>query len=147
MRIFLFRGLMGRVFSTGMERLAEKLKKEGHNATTHAWYSRRSVRKQAFAHMGPIGLVGHSLGGNAANRAANHLQKKGSNIVGLVCIDPTSTRPVHNIEGYCFRSRDVRDEDVPGLPTIHRDDLTHTQIDKDARVHKKIIDLFDVKEG
>ena len=40
MRVYLFRGLAGAIFSTGMDQLADKLTKAGHEASVHAWIER-----------------------------------------------------------------------------------------------------------
>ena len=83
MRVVLFRGLVGAVFSTGMDQLAAKLKAEGHTTSVHSWVQRPGVQNRlakeiaAGEHPDGVAAVGHSLGGNSANYFARNLVKQG----------------------------------------------------------------------
>lgn len=145
MRVYLFRGLAGSVFSTGMDNLAEKLREDGHEATVHSWVERTGIQAEAISQFNageltaPIATVGHSLGGNSANFMGNNLVSQGVPVSYIATIDPTEPRanpagvPADN-----FRSRDFRAEKVDGANDISRPELNHIQIDKDKRVHQRI---------
>jgi thioesterase domain-containing protein len=146
MRVYLFRGLAGAVFSTGMDRLAEKLAHAGHTATVHAWIERTAIEAEALAQLargeiaGPIAVVGHSLGGNSANFMGRNLAKSGAPIAYVATVDPTEPEPSPGgIACDNFRSRDFRAEKVEGATDHFRPDLNHVEIDKDERVHQRIL--------
>lgn len=147
MRIFLFRGLGGFIFSTGLNTLSKKLTAQGHQTSVHSWVERTSVQASAISdHQSGkltdgIGLVGHSLGGNSASYMANNLVAANIPVSYVATIDPTE--PMANPSGVVgdnFRSRDLRAEKVPGANDFSMPELNHVQIDKDARVHQHIVE-------
>lgn len=146
MRVYLFRGLAGAVFSTGMDRLADKLAHAGHTATVHAWIERTAIEAEALTQLargeiaGPIAVIGHSLGGNSANFMGRNLAKSGAPVAYVATVDPTEPEPSPGgIACDNFRSRDFRAEKVEGATDHFRPDLNHVEIDKDERVHQRIL--------
>jgi hypothetical protein len=143
MRVYLFRGLFGGFFSTGMDDLAAKLNADGHVATVHSWVDRKSVEPQAIAKgasEGPICLVGHSLGGNSASYMAHSLIAAGIPVAYVGTVDATAPKPAPggSVVSDNFRSSDPRDEPVPGATEIPMPHLNHIEIDKDSQVHERI---------
>ncbi|TPQ25576.1 peptidoglycan-binding protein LysM, partial [Bradyrhizobium guangdongense] len=65
-RVYLFRGAMGPLFSTGMDRLGEKLTKAGLVADVYEFTICRLVAERALTKYreepAPIVLIGHSMG-------------------------------------------------------------------------------------
>ena len=144
MRIFLFRGLLGDAFSTGMDRLADKLEALGHTVSVHRWMNRKRVQRRFLEeeHSNQVvAVIGHSLGGNAALAMANRFAEKQVNVRYLATLDPTVTGTVDGQIGAAdnFRSRDIRDKPIAGAVEHNRQDLNHIQIDKDELVHERII--------
>jgi surfactin synthase thioesterase subunit len=71
--VYLFRGLAD-VFSTGMDTLADEPNKHGVHATSHSHTDWKAIADRAVADYkakkeGPIILIGHSLGADAAMEA------------------------------------------------------------------------------
>lgn len=154
MRIYLFRGLFGGVFSRGMDTLAEKLSSQGHVTSVHRWMERELVQEQVLAGgssaQQTIALIGHSLGGNSANYMGNDLTDAGLDVAYVATIDATGPRPAPDgVTSDNFRSSDWRDKPVPGANEFNFPELNHIQIDKDDRVHQQILDRCgaDTKPG
>lgn len=153
MRIYLFRGLFGRVFSTGMDRLAKKLATQGHSTNVIGWLARRAIEKQILSGCVSIptdglALIGHSLGGNSASILANNLMDAGIEVTYVATIDATGPRAIPaGLLADSFRSWDPRTKAVSGANEFKFPDLNHIQIDKDERVHKLILDRCGVCEN
>jgi len=147
MRVFLFRGLMGDAFSTGINGLAGKLKASGHEASVHRWFERKKVQanylneRASAASANEVAVVGHSLGANSAIEMANNFAAAGLPVRYVATMDATVRRTVHqNISAADnFRSKDIRDKPIDGAAEYARNDLNHIQIDKDLEVHNIII--------
>ncbi len=146
MRAYLFRGLAGRIFSTGMDSLAKKLNQAGHVATVHGWIERQFVEDdalsqyQANASTDNIAIIGHSLGGNSANYMAINLVAKGVPVTYVATIDATAPRnSPAGVVADNFMSHDIRAEKVPGAVDYPYPHLNHIQIDKNKSVHNQII--------
>lgn len=148
MRVYLFRGLAGNLFSTGMDELAGKLRDAGMQPSVHSWIERKGIEAEAISRFrsgeltGPIALVGHSLGGNSASFMGNNLVDNGVGVTYIATIDPTE--PLPNPPGVSadnFHSSDFRAEKVEGATNISRPDLNHIQIDKDEKVHNRILEM------
>src|SRR5262245_22018579 len=73
-RAYLFRGLIGLVFSRGMDRLAQRIREAGVPTTVGAFTSCDSTANAAIRDYKrdpmPITLIGHSMGGRCALRFA-----------------------------------------------------------------------------
>lgn len=148
MKAYLFRGLAGTVFSTGIDRLANKLQIAGIETSVHSWADRRETQAEALRHFrsgkisGPIILAGHSLGGNSANLMANYLVSKKIPVSYVATIDPTSSAPGPvGVNADNFRSWDPRAKKIRGATQFRRRDLNHIQIDKDEKVHSRIVSM------
>lgn len=148
MRAYLFRGLAGTVFSTGIDRLADKLQNAGIETSVHSWADRREAEAEAVRHFkmgklaGPVVLAGHSLGGNSANLMANFLVSRKISVSYVATIDPTSSVPgPEGVDADNFRSWDPRARKIRGAKQFKRRDLNHIQIDKDKEVHSRIISM------
>ena len=67
--VYLIRGLIGEVFSRGLDTLAEKIQRQGIPATVHSSYSVGALGEEVIQNYrrepGPIILIGHSLGADA----------------------------------------------------------------------------------
>ena len=73
-RVYLFRGAMGPIFSTGIDRLGEKLEQAGIPANVYEFTICRLIAAQAIHDYrespAPIVLIGHSMGGLCAVKFA-----------------------------------------------------------------------------
>jgi pimeloyl-ACP methyl ester carboxylesterase len=96
--VYLFRGLAD-IFSAGMDTLTEELKKNGVYATSHSQTNWKPIADRAAADFkarkeGPIILIGHSLGADAAMEMADYLGDKGVPVALVVPFDGTQSFPV-----------------------------------------------------
>lgn len=96
--VYLFRGLAD-VFSRGMDTLADELDKRGVDATSHSHTDWKSIAAKVAANYkagkeGPIIIVGHSLGADAAMEMADYLGDKGVPVALVVPFDATQSFPV-----------------------------------------------------
>ena len=146
MRIYLFRGLLGNFFSLGMDKLAKRLRKEGHIVTVHGWMARRSVQRKAIKEFKArkanyiIMVGGHSLGGNSANYMSNNLVRAGVPVRATFTWDATAPRKhLGKGEAHNFMSSDFRAQEVPGATDHHFDNLSHIQVDKDQTTHDLVV--------
>ena len=88
-KVYLFRGLLGHKYSTGLDTLGQRLEGNGHkvkvlshnNEENVYWEIINSGHKQ-------VALIGHSMGGKTATRLATKLARKGVKICLLATIDP-----------------------------------------------------------
>ncbi|MBI4276127.1 MAG: LysM peptidoglycan-binding domain-containing protein [Rhizobiales bacterium] len=92
-RVYLLRGLIGDIFSRGMDTLANEMNKRGVPAQTHgvfawAWVADEAAR--AYRSDGaPIVLIGHSTGGDNAIAMARRLGEAKVPVAMLITFDPT----------------------------------------------------------
>jgi len=91
--VYLIRGLIGEVFSRGLDTLADKLRLAGVPASVHSSYSVGGLAEDVIQNYrrepGPIILIGHSTGADAAISIAQRL-REASIPVGIVFgFDPT----------------------------------------------------------
>lgn len=143
--VYLFKGLLGDVFSNGLTDLADKLETIGISAHVHHHNDRSKVEneirsKHQQGQLGELVLIGHSLGANTALRISNALAKDDIAVDYLATLDPTITRSIGEAsKADNFRSRDIRDKPIPGATEYPRDDLSHIQLDNDQKIHEHII--------
>jgi len=151
--VYLLRGLMN-IFSLGMDTLSDELNRRGVYATVHNHTEWQGLADQAAAKYkagteGPIIIIGHSLGADAAMEMANYLGKKGVPVALVVPFDGTqslSAGPnvarVMNLtqRDYAYMRRgpgfhgSLNNVDVSGDPNID-----HLNIDKSPRLHARVI--------
>ena len=97
-QVDLLRGLAD-IFSRGLDTLGERLNRKGYTArvySTNGWQtvSRRIAENYTRGHKDIIVIIGHSLGGNAALKVANALDKQNIPIELIVTFDATQPEPV-----------------------------------------------------
>jgi len=96
-RVYLFRGALGPIFSTGMDRLAERLTHAGVTADVYEFTLCRLVAQRVIANYrdtpAPIILIGHSMGGLCALVLADILGKENIPVSLVVTIDPAHASP------------------------------------------------------
>ena len=91
--IYLLRGLAG-IFSTGLDTLDEKLLQRGYTATVHSHDNYEALALEATrlqkSGKGPIIIIGHSLGADAAIFMAEKMKAAGAAVALVVTFGPTT---------------------------------------------------------
>jgi hypothetical protein len=94
--VYIMRGIAG-MFSNGMDEIAAKLKRRGVDATVHAHgeYDRLATEAAALHRKshGPIVIIGHSLGADAAVEMAELLKQARVPVALVVTFSPTLVMP------------------------------------------------------
>ena len=150
--VYALRGLIN-VFSYGMDEMVNKCKRRGIQASAHGHAEYHSLAAQAAALVksgkGPIIIVGHSYGADAAVFMAEEMRKLGAPVALLVLYGPTidplgipsNVRSVVNY--YQTNNPAWRGRAVPGpgfrgsINNINLDnatDVTHFNIEKVGRL-------------
>jgi len=151
--VYLFRGLAD-VFSTGMDTLADELNKRGVYATSHNHADWQELADRAAADYkakkeGPIILIGHSLGADAAMEMADYLGDKGVPVALVIPFDGTQAFPApgnvgrvinftqrnyaYMRPGFGFRGS------LSNVDLSADRDLNHLNIDKSPALHARAI--------
>jgi len=160
-RVYIFRGALGPIFSTGMDRLAEKLEKAGFWASVYEFtlcdLIELQVEKSYREQPAPIVLIGHSMGGLCSVRIAIALEKEHIPVSLVVTVDPahaTKSVPL-NVQRFIniflsdniLGGGDVKPE--PGYRGHYasydmkdHDEITHINIDKIADVHAQLLTMI-----
>jgi Thioesterase domain len=151
--VYLFRGLAD-VFSTGMDTLADELNKRGVHATPHSHTDWKAIADRAAADYkakkeGPIILIGHSLGADAAMEMADYLGDKGVPVALVVPFDGTQSFPVPgNVARVVnFTQRDYAymrpgpgfRGSLKNVDLSSNRDIGHLNIDKSPELHARAI--------
>ncbi|WP_315785529.1 MULTISPECIES: alpha/beta fold hydrolase [unclassified Bradyrhizobium] len=160
-RVYLFRGALGPLFSTGMDRLAEKIEKAGFWASVYEFtlcdLIALQVAKNYRQEGGPIVLIGHSMGGLCSVRIAITLQEQNIPVALVVTVDPAhATKSVPpNVQRFInlflsdniLGGGDVKPE--PGFRGHYasfdmkdHDEVTHINIDKMEDVHAQLVTMI-----
>jgi len=91
--VYLIRGLIGEVFSRGLDTLADKINLAGVPATVHSSYSTGSLANEIIENYrrdpGPVILIGHSTGADAAIDIAKRLREASVPVGIIFGFDPT----------------------------------------------------------
>jgi hypothetical protein len=91
--VYLLRGLVGEVFSTGFYDLADRIKERGVNATVHSMYAPGNLAAEIIARHrrapAPVVLIGHSSGADAAIGVAERLRAANIPVAAMFGFDPT----------------------------------------------------------
>jgi hypothetical protein len=150
-QVDLLRGLAD-IFSRGLDTLGEKLNRQGYTArvySTNGWQtvSRRIAENYFRGHKDIIVIIGHSLGGNAALKVANALDKQNIPIELIVTFDATQPEPVaknvlHLVNFYQENGFGKRVSAGPGfngeltnVDLTAEPNLSHVTIEKSPRLH------------
>ncbi|CCE02102.1 LysM domain-containing protein [Bradyrhizobium sp. STM 3809] len=160
-RVYLFRGALGPLFSTGMDRLAEKIEKAGYWASVYEFtlcdLIALQVAKNYRQDQAPIVLIGHSMGGLCSVRIAISLQEQNIPVALVVTVDPAhATKSVPpNVQRFInlFLSDNILGGgDVKPEPGFHghyasfdmkdHDEVTHINIDKMEDVHAQLVAMI-----
>lgn len=96
-RAYLVRGILGLIFSRGMNRLAERLNESGLDADVYDFPTCDEIADTAIREYGevpaPIVLIGHSMGGRCVLMIARRLQEAKITVGLLVTVDPVHSSP------------------------------------------------------
>jgi hypothetical protein len=153
-RVVLLRGWFG-VFSTGLDRLADKLRAKGINVevTGHDHWADLVAdikRERSAGKSGPLVLVGHSQGANNAVSIAHHLKQHNIPVDLIVTLAPFLQQP---IPANVVRAINYYQAPGWGTPLVAEagfrgklsnndlaSDLTifHITIDKSSKIHDEI---------
>ena len=159
-KIYLFRGAMGPIFSTGMDRLAEKLTQAGFSADVYEFTLCQLIGNRVIASYkekaAPIVLIGHSMGGLCSVVISEMAAKENIPISLVIAIDPahaTGDVPL-NVERFIniFLSDSVLGGGdvvtVPGFRGHYASyDLkenarvSHINIEKSDDIHRQIVEM------
>ncbi|MBR1170922.1 LysM peptidoglycan-binding domain-containing protein [Bradyrhizobium liaoningense] len=159
-KVYLFRGAMGPIFSTGMDRLSEKLTQAGFSADVYEFTLCRLIGNRAIASYrekaAPIVLIGHSMGGLCSIVISEMAAKENIPISLVIAIDPahaTGDVPL-NVERFIniFLSDSVLGGGdvvtVPGFRGHYASyDLkenarvSHINIEKSDDIHRQIVGM------
>ena len=92
-RAYLFRGVAGLIYSRGIDKLADRIKRAGLSASVDTYLVWRGVADQAIQDYrrdpAPITLIGHSMGGDSALAFAEELNAENIPVSLLVTYDPS----------------------------------------------------------
>ncbi|MCP3373363.1 LysM peptidoglycan-binding domain-containing protein [Bradyrhizobium cajani] len=159
-KIYLFRGAMGPLFSTGMDRLGEKLTQAGFSADVYEFTLCRLIGNRAIASYketsAPIVLIGHSMGGLCSIVISEMAAKENIPISLVITIDPahaTGDVPL-NVERFIniFLSDSVLGGgDVVAVAGYRghyasydlkeNARVSHINIEKSDDIHRQILDM------
>ena len=159
-KIYLFRGAMGPIFSTGMDRLSEKLTKAGFSADVYEFTICRWIGDRAITSYkespAPIVLIGHSMGGLCSIVISEMAAKENIPISLVIAIDPahaTGDVPL-NVERFIniFLSDSVLGGgDVVAVPGFRghyasydlkeNARVSHINIEKSDDIHRQIVEM------
>ncbi|WP_441237862.1 LysM peptidoglycan-binding domain-containing protein [Bradyrhizobium sp. 930_D9_N1_4] len=159
-KIYLFRGAMGPIFSTGMDRLEEKLTKAGFSANVYEFTICRWIGDRAISSYkespAPIVLIGHSMGGLCSVVISEMAAKENIPISLVIAIDPahaTGDVPL-NVERFIniFLSDSVLGGgDVVAVPGFRghyasydlkeNSRVSHINIEKSDDIHRQIVEM------
>ncbi|UWU91134.1 LysM peptidoglycan-binding domain-containing protein [Bradyrhizobium sp. CB1015] len=159
-KVYLFRGAMGPIFSTGMDRLSEKLTQAGFSADVYEFTLCRLIGNRAIASYkekaAPIVLIGHSMGGLCSIVISEMAAKENIPISLVIAIDPahaTGDVPL-NVERFIniFLSDSVLGGgDVVAVPGFRghyasydlkeNARVSHINIEKSDDIHRQIVEM------
>ena len=159
-KIYLFRGAMGPFFSTGMDRLSEKLTQAGFSADVNEFTICRWIGNRAISSYketpAPIVLIGHSMGGLCSVIISEMAAKENIPISLVITIDPahaTDDVPL-NVERFIniFLSDSVLGGGnvvaVPGFRGHYasydlkeNSRVSHINIEKSDDIHRQILEM------
>jgi hypothetical protein len=160
-RAYLLRGLIGDIYSLGMDELAEKIEQRGIKASAHGvsavvYLANRIIRDYRAdpAGMTPIILVGHSTGADAILSIAERLKAADVPVAMAIGFDPTriASRVPSNVDlfinlyqgtniiggGAVRPAADFRGRLV-NVDLRERREIIHVTLDKNDAIHELIV--------
>jgi alpha-beta hydrolase superfamily lysophospholipase len=149
--VYLLKGFAG-IFSTGLDTLDEKLIKHGISATVHSYDDYDSLALEA-AHLekrgkGPVVIIGHSLGADAAIYMADKMKAIGAPVALVVTFGPNGrlVAPSNVIRVVNYYLSGATISKGPGfkgtISNVSLDtdsDINHFNIEKINRLHARVI--------
>ncbi|HEY6701967.1 MAG TPA: hypothetical protein VI137_14350 [Pseudolabrys sp.] len=157
--IYLLRGLAG-IFSTGLDALDEKLVQRGYSATVHPYDYYNSLAEEAArlqkSGKGPIIIMGHSLGADAAIYMAEKMKTWGAPVALVVTFGPTTNlaAPSNVAQVINYYTGNTLVSKRPGfkgsISNINLNlapDINHLNIEKSNRLHASIISKIQTIAG
>jgi thioesterase domain-containing protein len=157
--IFLLRGLAG-IFSTGLDVLNEKLVQRGYSATVHAYDTYHSLAQEAArlqkSGKGPIIIMGHSLGADAAIYMAEKMKTLGAPVALIVTFGPTMNlvAPSNVSQVINYYTGNTLVAKGPGfkgaISNVNLNsapDINHLNIEKINRLHASVISKIQTIAG
>jgi len=159
-RVYLFRGALGPIFSTGMDRLAERLTEAGFKADVYEFTICRLIAQRAIStyreEPAPIVLIGHSMGGLCSIIFAEMFAEEKIPVSLVITIESahaTGKVPL-NVERFIniYLSDSVLGGgDVVAEPGYsghyasfdlkQNKRVTHINIEKSEEIHRQIVDM------
>src|ERR1700690_2761681 len=149
--VYLLKGLAG-IFSTGLDTLADQLNARGYHATVHSYRDIDDLAVEAAklqkSGKGPIVIMGHSLGADAAIPMAEEMKKKGAPVALIVTFGPDQKQLAPSNVGrvvnyYLGDSTISRGPGFSGsISNVDLDsasDINHFNIEKIKRLHARAI--------
>ena len=157
--IYLLRGLAN-IFSTGLDTLDEKLVQRRFAATVHNHIDYEALAAEAArlqkSGKGPIIIIGHSLGADAAIFMAEKIKAAGAPVALVVTFGPTMTltAPSNVSQVINYYTGNTLVSKGPGFKgTISNvnlntaPDINHLNIEKSNRLHASVISKIQTIAG
>jgi hypothetical protein len=159
--VYLIRGLLGDIFSRGLDRLAKKISSRGLAASAHALSDVDSLTEEIInkyendPSSSPIILIGHSTGGDAIISMAERMRKASVPVALAFSLDPTriADRVPDNVGLFIniFQGNNpigggiVKSEkEFPGrlinVDLQEHTEIIHITLDKSSKIHDPIVD-------
>lgn len=157
-RVYLFRGFAGMVFSRGTDKLAEELEQAGFTATVSEAVMCPVIAKEAIrdyqANPALIAVIGHSVGGACALKFADLLDAENIPVSLAITTDPAQiTQDVPaNVERYInvFQSNSLLGGREVGpaqgfkghfasFDIAEHKEITHVNMEKDETIHSQLV--------
>lgn len=151
-RVYLLRGLAN-IFSLGMDDLATKLNQRGIRATVHSYVDWKTLSDTAVEEAsagrrrpGPVIIIGHSLGADAAVYMGNKVSGSGVPVPLVVTFDPVTptiaSAKIGRVVNYYQAGgagKAVSGPRVDNIDLTGAGSLGHFNIDKAAELHNRVI--------
>jgi fermentation-respiration switch protein FrsA (DUF1100 family) len=157
--IYLLRGLAG-IFSTGLDVLDERLIQRGYTATIHSHDSYEALAAEAVrlqkSGKGPIIIIGHSLGADAAIFMAEKMKAAGAPVALVVTFGPTMNlvAPSNVSQVINYYTGNTLVTKGPGfkgaISNVNLNaapDVNHLNIEKNSRLHASVISRIQTIAG
>lgn len=154
--VYLLRGLAN-VFSGGMDVLTYRLQQHGVSASVHSYLEFEALAADAAGRYqtgkGPIVIVGHSYGADAAASMAARMKERGAPVALIVLFGPTFDLPIpsnvsrvvnyHQSQSPLWRGTAIKGPGFRGtIANVNLDNdvsVTHFNIEKIDRLHAETI--------